>query len=282
MRTRLLRLASLGLLALAAAACSAPRSVQASAPPLEPDLDGTGPGFAVEGAAHGFPALRERSGKTLADGEFTQWLEGEQLHVKIRYTFGPDHWIEERSVLQQVPNLVQERWSWVDVRAGAVHRKFEIDFLAGKATAEKAGEEGSKLWSEDVDVEPGRAFAGSAWALALRAHRTRLMAGEKVELQTVGFTPKPQAAAVELSYEGLEQLPLAGRTLTGEHYRIRALVPWLVKAFVEVPDSHIWLASPPPAAFLRWEGPLAEPGDDLVRVDLLPGEPSEPASRAPR
>jgi len=33
-----------------------------------------------------------------------------------------------------------------------------------------------------------------------------------------------------------------------------------------------------PAAFLRWEGPLAEPDDSIVRVDLLPGEPSEDAA----
>jgi hypothetical protein len=30
--------------------------------------------------------------------------------------------------------------------------------------------------------------------------------------------------------------------------------------------------------FLRFEGPLAEPGDPIVRVDLPPGEPSEAAS----
>lgn len=278
MRTRLLRLAALAFLSLCAAACSSARSVDTFAPPLDVAPDPSASGF--EGAAHAFPALRDRAGKTLADGEFTQWLEGERLHVKIRYTFGPDHWIEEQSVLQQEPALVQEHWSWVDVRAGAVHRRFDIDFLAGTATAEKEEKDGKKQWSEHVDVEPGHAFAGAAWALALKAVRERLISGEKIELGTVGFTPKPQSATVELSYEGLDQVPMAGRTLAGEHFRIRAQVPALLKAFIDVPDSHIWLTSPPPAAFLRWEGPLAEPDDALVRVDLLPGEPSEHAAHA--
>jgi hypothetical protein len=39
----------------------------------------------------------------------------------------------------------------------------------------------------------------------------------------------------------------------------------------------IWLTHEPPAAFLRWEGPLVEPDDPVVRVDLLPGGTSEPA-----
>jgi hypothetical protein len=182
----------------------------ASAPPgapLEPLAGGNPPetsGF--EGDAHGFPALRNLKGESLAEGEFTQWLEGERLHQRIRYDFGSERWIEEQSVIQQEPALVQERWSWVEMRSGAVQRRFDVDFLSGDAAAEKL------------------AFAGA------------------------------------------------------DRFRIHAQVPWFARAFVEVPDSRIWLAHPPPAAFLRWEGPLAEPGDALVRVDLLPGEPSGPAS----
>ena len=36
----------------------------------------------------------------------------------------------------------------------------------------------------------------------------------------------------------------------------------------------LWLTYPAPATFLRLEGPLAEPSDPIVRIDLLPGEPS--------
>ena len=49
------------------------------------------------------------------------------------------------------------------------------------------------------------------------------------------------------------------------------------QVFVEAPDTQIWLTSPAPAGFLRWEGPLAEPDDPTLRVDLLPGGKSEPA-----
>jgi hypothetical protein len=45
-----------------------------------------------------------------------------------------------------------------------------------------------------------------------------------------------------------------------------------------VPDNEMWLTKPP-AGFLRLEGPLMEPDDDIIRVDLIPGAESGPAKR---
>ena len=275
MRPRLVRLAALVLLPCAAG-CGATASDRPAVAPVEDDAAAAETAF--EGAAHGFPALRDLEGKTLADGEFTQWLDGDRLHFRIRYDFGADHWIEERSVVRQEPTLVHERWSWTETRAGSLQRRFEADFLSGDATAQKREEDELRTWSAHVDVEPGRAFAGAAWALAIRSVRSRLVGGETIQFQTVGFTPKPRAATVEISWDGLENVPMSGRTLGGDRFRVHPRIPWYARPFVDVPDSVIWLASPPPAAFLRWEGPLAEPDDPLVRVDLLPGEPSLPST----
>ena len=150
--------------------------------------------------------------------------------------------------------------------------------LTGEARAQKLEADGVHEWSAHVDVEPGWAFAGAAWALAIRSVRSRLVGGETIRFQTVGFTPKPRAATVEISHGGVESIPMSGRILSGDRFRVHPMIPWIARPFVDVPDSVIWLASSPPAAFLRWEGPLAEPDDALVRVDLLPGEPSLPAS----
>jgi hypothetical protein len=251
---------------------------RAALPPEDPaEAETTG----IEGEAHGFPVMRTLEGQPLAEGDFTQWLEEDRLHVRIRYDFDASHWIEERSVIQQEPSLVQERWTWVEMRDGAVERRFEVDFLAGDATAEKREDGELRRWSKHVDVEPGRAFAGAAWALAIKSVRSRLVDGEALEFQTVGFTPKPRAAKVEITHDGLDRLPMSGRTLAGDRFRIHAKIPWILEVFVDVPDSRIWLVHPAPAAFLRWEGPLAEPDDELVRVDLLPGEPSGAATPAP-
>lgn len=278
MSTKPLQLAALAALSLCGAGCATPRSDRSADTtlPVAIDLESTD----LEGVAHGFPVLRNLEGERLADGEFTQSLEGDRLHVKIRYVFSPSRSVEERSVIRQEPTLVQELWSWVEMRDGEVYRKFEVDFLSGTATAEKREKNKLRRWSTHVDVEPGRAFAGASWALAIKGLRERLLHGETIELQTVGFTPKPKAATVEISHVGVDQLPMSGRTLVGDRFLIHPKIPWIVRLFVHVPDSQIWLANPPPAAFLRFEGPLAEPGDSLVRVDLLPGDPSGVASPA--
>lgn len=278
MRTNLVRSASLALLSLACAGgCSAP---QADPPAVQFDVEADAEPAGFEGDAHGFPALRDLDGKTLADGEFTQWLDGERLHARIHYDFGGAHEVQESYVIRQEPLLVQEQWSWTETRDGIVQRRFAVDFLTGTATAEKLVEGEAKTWSEHVDLEPGTAFAGAAWALAIKRVRTRLLRGEKLKFQTVGFTPQPRGATVEISYSGACEVPLSGRVLQADQFRIHAKLLWIVKAFVDVPDSQIWLAHKPPAAFLRFEGPLAEPGDPLVRVDLMPGDASGPASPA--
>ncbi len=251
------------------------------APIVRPRLeDPSGSPSSREGAAHGFPALRSIDGELLAQGEFLQHVEGDAIRRTIHYTFGPGHWVEESSSLRQDPELVQEAWSWQEVRDGIVERRFEIDFESGTATAEKREDGRVKRWSAHLDLQPGVAFAGSAFSLALGRERERLQRGEPVELQGVGFLPKPKAATLEVSYVGLERMTMGDRTVLGEHYVLHPKIPAIARLFVDPPDSNLWLTSPGPAAFLRWEGAMAETDDPIVRVDLLPGATSGKAERA--
>ena len=107
--------------------------------------------------------------------------------------------------------------------------------------------------------------------------RQRLLKGEHIELKAVGFAPKPQLVAVELSHAGVDGIEMSGRSLRGDHFVIHPKIPAIAKLFVKVPDTQIWLTHPTPAGFLRWEGPFAEPNEEVVRVDLLPGAGSKPA-----
>jgi hypothetical protein len=236
----------------------------------------------LEGAARGYPVLRDASGKKLADGHFAQWTAGPRLHVQIVYQFGGGHRIEERTVLRQRPELVQEQWSWEERRNGAVSRRFDVNFATGKATAQKRNEDGVKHWEEEIDVEPGRTFAGFGFTLAVKGLNGRLVRGERIQLQAIGFTPQPRSVTVEISHAGLDQLPMAGRLLRADHFIVHPKLPWIADLFTDVPDAHIWLSNPAPAGFVRWEGPTAEPEDPIVRVDVLPGGISGPARRLDR
>ena len=240
-----------------------------------------GPVNAIEltqsaGAAHAYPAMLDPEGKKLANGEFTQEVEDGPLRIRISYDLLKGGRIEEKAAFQQRPELIQKEWSWRELKHGTLQREYKIDFDSGKATARKREEGGTKEWSEQVEIEQGRTFAGFGFTLALQNLRERLIKGEAIELKAVGFTPKPRVVTVKLTWQGVDRVPMSGRELRGDNFMIRPEIPAIAKLFVKLPDTHIWLTRPP-AGFLRWEGPLAEPGDQIVRVDLGSGEGSAPA-----
>lgn len=246
-------------------------------PPALPVVRPTADRCELASAAHGFPSLRSASGTALAQGEFRQWLEDEVLHVRIRYEFDASHWIEESSRFRLDPRLEQLSWSWQERRADALLRGFELDLRTGAARVEKLVNGERREWRALLEVEPGRVFAGAGFTLAVQDARRRLLDGETVELQAVGFTPQPTLVIVEVSHDGLDRMTMGGLAVSGDRFLIHPKINWLVGMFVDAPDSVVWLTHDEPASFLRWEGPLAEPGDDVVRVDLLPGEHSSDA-----
>lgn len=252
--------------------CHAEKGVEVPAGP-----DGQLPQFEFEGAAHGFPSLRDLNGRMLADGDFTQWLEGGRLHVRLAYQFSSSHRIEENALFNQKPQLVQESWSWQELTNGTLYRRFDVDFRTGKVEAEKWDKTRLRRWSRQLKLEPGRTFAGFGFTLALTEFRDRLLQGETIQLKAIGFTPRPRLVSVKISHPSLDRMQMSGRVIQGDRFLIHPEIPKLARLFVSVPDTRIWLIHAPPTGFLRWEGPLAEPGDPVVRVDLLPGQDSGPA-----
>jgi len=226
------------------------------------------------GPAHGYPAFRDINGNTLGDGEFLQWLEEGRLHIKISYRFKDGRRIEETGVLRQKPEIVQDEWSWKETKGGETLREFAIDFGGQKATAQKRENGEIKHWDEKLDIQPGQTFAGFGFTVALQNLRARLLQGEHISLKAVGFSPKPRLVTVDISHAGVERMEMGGRTVEGDHFVVHPDIPAIAKLFVSVPDNQIWLTHPAPAGFLRVEGPVAEPNDSIVRIDLLPGDSS--------
>jgi len=243
-------------------------------------------GFAIEltepeGAAHGYPGWMDINGKKLADGEFRQWMEGDRLHIIITYKFPDGQLYEEKALFRQQPELMQEQWSWKELKSGKPQREFAADFLAGTASAHIRKENETKDVSGKIDVEMGRTFAGFGFALALGNLRPRLIKGEQIELKAVGFAPipllKPEVVTVKISHGGVDRMKMSGRFLKGDRFIIHPEIPAIAKLFIHVPDSKIWLCNPPPAGFLRWEGPIVLPSDPVMRVDLVSDSVSGPA-----
>ena len=234
------------------------------------------------GAAHGYPGLYDANGKKLANAEFKQWLEDGHLYVVITYRFSDGQLFEEKSRFRQGKDLIQEQWSWKELKDGKRQREFSVDFASQTATAYI--QKDNKDVSEKIDVEPGQTFAGFGFTLALSNLRKRLVHGEQLELKAVGFSPfptlKPQVVTVTISHGGVQRMKMGGRSLKGDEFIIHPEVPLIAKLFVKVPDTKIWLTNPPPAGFLRWEGPTVLPTDPMIRVDLISSTNNGPAEAA--
>ena len=204
------------------------------------------------------------------------------MYVVITYRFSDGQFFEEKSRFRQGKDLIQEQWSWKELRHGKRQREFSVDFAARTATAYI--EKDNKDVSETIDVEPGQTFAGFGFTLALSNLRKRLVHGEQVELKAVGFSPfptlKPQVVTVTISHGGVQRMKMGGRSLKGDEFIIHPEVPLIAKLFVKVPDTKIWLTNPPPAGFLRWKGPTVLPTDPMIRVDLISSANNGPAEAA--
>jgi len=240
--------------------------------------------FALEvtepaGAAHGYPGLCGINGKKLADGEFRQWVEDHHLQVVITYKFPDGELREEKARFRQEPELIQEQWSWKELKNEKPQREFAVDFLSGVAIAHIRKD--NKDVFKKIEVEKGRTFAGFGFTIAVANLRKQLFGGEQVQLKAVGFSPfptlSPQVVTVKISHAGLDRMRMGGRSVKGDRFIVHPEVPAIAKLFVNVPDTKIWLTNPAPAGFLRWEGPVLLPTDPLIRVDLLSGEKSTSA-----
>src|SRR5947207_6490159 len=115
----------------------------------------SGPIFALEvteptAAAHAYPGLCDIHGRKLADGEFRQWVEDQRLNVVITYKFPEGVSFEEKAPFRQQPKLIQEQWSWKDLKNERVQREFPGDFWWGTATAHFSKE--TKMWFTKFDM----------------------------------------------------------------------------------------------------------------------------------
>ena len=230
-----------------------------------------------EGDAQAFTSVTDAQGNALADSRYSQWVRGGVLHIESRSDFPDGRSIVEQASLKLSP-LQQLRWEWTERKGESLVRQYEVDFVKRHAVATRTDQE--KQWREDVEVTPGKTFAGIGFVTAVKALRGQLKAGQSIELKAIAMTPKPRSVTVSVRRDGPDEVHMAGRTIEGDRYTIHPEIPAIAKLFVSAPDEHVWLIGSGPPAFLRFEGPMVEPGDPVIRIDLIPGAPVRAQARS--
>lgn len=253
------------------------------------------PAFALplhvrEGDVQALAQLTDPQGQALADGHYTQVLVGEVLYIEATFDYPDGRKVLEKAQLRLHPQLEQLSWSRLESKGDQPVRRYSMDFATRKATAEHLAEQ--KHWEEQVDVDPGKTFAGIAFNYAVKNLRKELAKGGTIKLHAIAFTPKPRAAEVTVRRDGDDRIRMAGREILADKYTIHPEIPAIAKLFISVPDQFIWLWRGEPAAFLRFEGPSAEPKDPILRIDTIagprarigrhPAEQAAPSARAPK
>ena len=232
-----------------------------------------------EGDAQAFTSLVDAQGRALADGRYAQWVQGGVLHIEARYDFPDGRTVIERSELRLHPQIEQESWDWTERKDGVLLRQYEVDMRTRHAVATRMDQH--HRWKEEVEVDPGRTFAGIGFVTAVKALRAQLAPRQKIELKAIAFTPKPRSVTVSIIRDGQETVHMAGRTIPADRYTIHPEIPAIARLFVKAPDQHLWLFGEGPAAFLRFEGPMVEPDDPVIVINLIPGASPRGQGRAP-
>ena len=221
-----------------------------------------------EGDVQALAQLTDPQGQPLADGHYTQTLVGEVLHIEATFDYPDGRHVLEKARLRMHPQIEQVSWSRIESTGGQPIRRYSMDFATRKASAEHLYEQ--KHWEEQVDVEPGRTFAGIAFNYAVKNLRKELAKGASVKLRAIAFTPKPRSVEVTVRRDGDDRVRMAGREILADKFTIHPEIPAIAKLFISAPDQHIWMWRGEPTAFLRFEGPSVEPKDPILRIDTVP------------
>jgi hypothetical protein len=242
----------------------------------------------VEGAVHGFLALRTLDGVLVAPGELLQVVRGGEVQSRMVFRF------KDRSVLEETVVFTQQRVltlrSYRLVQRGPAFpedTEISLERATGKYRVKtKARKDGREEVLDGTLELPPDVYNGLLLTVA-----KNLPKGASETVHYVAFTPTPRLIQLELAPAGEHKVLIGELAKTAIRYVFKPrLGPWL-KLFSTLlgrmpPDSHAWIVTDEVPTFVRFEGPLYTRGQ-IWRIEMTsprwPDQPdTEPARPAAR
>ena len=233
-----------------------------------------------EGLVHGFLALRTLDGRTIADGDLYQTVDGDTVNSKLAFRFRDGSYQEETAVFTQgrefrlvSDHLVQKGPSFP--------RALDMKIEAGGHVVVRYTDEGKeKVEDERMELPPDVANG-----LVLTLLKNLAADGPPIEVGMVAPTPKPRLVTLQISRGGADGIRIGGTRRRATRYIVDVHIGGVTGALAHVmgkdpPDTNVWVLGGEAPAFIRSEGPMF-PDGPIWRIDLVsPTWPAAPAAKA--
>ena len=232
----------------------------------------------VEGATHGFLALRRLDGVLVAPGELLQVVRGGEVESRMVFRFKDGSVLDETVVFTQQRVLAMESYHFVQ-RGPAFTEDIEIslEHATGKYRVEtKAHEDGRDHLLDGTLELPPDVSNGLVLAVA-----RNLPKGSRETVHYVAFTPTPRLIQMEVAPAGEHKVLVGELTKTAIRYVFKPKLGSWLKLFTTLlgrtpPDAHAWVVTDQVPTFVRFEGPLYTKGP-IWRIEVTsPRWPDQP------
>jgi hypothetical protein len=215
----------------------------------------------MEGTVHGFLVLRSVEGKTLAAGDLTQVVKGDQIVARLTFRFRDGSVDDETTTYSQRGSFRLLSDKHVQKGPSFPHPiDVSIDVPAGVVTVHSTDGGKEKVETNHFELPPDLANG-----LLLTLLKNVEPDAVETKLSYVAATPKPRLVKLVIRPEAQEKFSTAGAARKATHYSIKVEIGGL--AGVAAPlvgkqpkDIQIWILGGEAPAFVRMEGQLYEGG----------------------
>jgi hypothetical protein len=223
----------------------------------------------TEGLTHGFLALRTLDGKTLADGEVTQFAEGHRVKTHLVFHFKDGSIYEERAQFLQDGTFRLQSDHLVQKGPAFKHPiETSIDVASGRVTCRTEEDDGKETTVDEHMSLPDDVANGLLFTLL----RHIKPAASQTVVSQVAMTPKPRIVQLTITPQGEEPFSSGINHYKAMHYVVKVQIggfAGLIAPLIgkQPADMHIWIKHGEVPAFVKFEGPIYN-GGPVWRVEL--------------
>lgn len=222
----------------------------------------------TEGSVQGFLVLRTMDGKTLASGNVTQVVHGNQVASHVAFRFRDGSLYDETATFTQEgtfrvldDHLIQKGPKFpqpLDVVIDAVH---------GTVTVHHQEKGQDRVATERIDLPDDLANG-----VIFDEIKDVATDAKDVKVSWLAATPKPRIVKLAITAAGAQTFSIAGRPNKATRFDVKVeiggvagvVAPWIGK---QPSDTKAWIANGPVPVLVKWEGALYF-GGPIWRIEM--------------